>query len=418
MLIDIPEIEEKPREPRQSVQYARAFQGLFRKARYKVFWGGRGAAKSWSIARALINKAHTEKHRIGCFRELQKSIKDSVHKLLKDQIELMGLSPWFHITDSSIRSKVTGSEFLFAGLRSNVTEIKSMEGVTIAWVEEAQLVSKDSWDLLIPTIRAEGSEIWVSFNPIEEDDPTYQRFVIEPPPNSIVNKVGWKDNPWFNKTLNEERLHMLRKDPDGYEHVWEGNCRVISDDIIFKGKYKVEVFDPPAWPNAPQFLFGADFGFARDPATLTRSWITGEAPDAHLWTDYAIYEVGKELDDMAAFYDQVPESRIWPIFGDSARPETISFMRARGFNTIAAEKWTGCVEDGIAHIKGFAEWHIHERCKDLRQECRLYRYKRDRVTSRVLPIIIDANNHGPDSIRYSLNDYVMHGSASGNWARL
>jgi len=400
------------------VEYAQAFEPLFDPHRFKVFWGGRGAAKTWSFARALVNKAHTEKHRIGCFRELQNSIKDSVHQTIKDQIAMMGLEPWFDITEKSIRSTVTGSNFIFKGLRSNITEIKSTEGITIAWVEEAQLVSKDSWEILEPTIRVEGSEIWVSFNPIEEEDPTYQRFIVHKPPDALVVKVGWEDNPWFSETLDKQRRWMLASDPDAYEHVWNGACRVLSDDVIFRGKYVVECFDPPEYPNEPRFFHGADFGFAQDPATLVRLWTTGKAPEEELWIDMEAGGPGIEMDDLPEVYDKIPTSRVWPIKADNARPETISYLRRQGFNISAAEKWTGCVEDGISHLKAFKKIHIHERCKGVLQEARLYRFKRDRLTNQVLPIIIDRNNHYWDAIRYALDGYILRRGGHGVWGKL
>ena len=265
--------------------------------------------------------------------------------MLRDQIFLLGLTRYFKITDSSIICLTTGTEFLFKGLRHNIVEIKSTEGITIAWVEEAQLVTKDSWDILIPTVRAEGSEIWVSFNPIDEQDSTYNRFVLNTPPDALVLKVGWQDNPYFTKTQDAERLWMLRSDPDAYQHVWEGECQKLSDDVIFRNRWVIESFDPPLYPNVPDFLYGSDWGFANDPTTLMRMWITGQVPDEELWIDQEAWKIGCEIDDIPALFEEVPGSRNWPIKADCARPETISYVRRRGFNISPAEKWVGCVED-------------------------------------------------------------------------
>lgn len=205
---------------------------LFQKSRYKVLFGGRGGAKSWGIARALLILAAQKPLRILCAREFQTSIRDSVHKLLCDQIESLGLLGFYTITQTSIRGQ-NGSEFSFVGLRNNVANIKSYEGVDICWCEEAQTVSRMSWNVLIPTIRKQGSEIWISFNPELESDETYQRFVISPPADCIVQKVNWSDNPWFPETLRAEKDALKVRDLQSYNQVWEGLCRQTVDGAIF-----------------------------------------------------------------------------------------------------------------------------------------------------------------------------------------
>jgi phage terminase large subunit len=207
-------------------------EGLFKKSRYKVLYGGRGGAKSWGIARALLIKGAKDPIRILCAREFQTSIKDSVHKLLCDQIESLGLLSFYEITQTSIRGR-NGTEFSFVGLKNNVSNIKSYEGVDICWVEEAQTTSRLSWNILIPTIRKEGSEIWISFNPELETDETYQRFVANPPQDSITMKVNWYDNPWFPETLRQEKDALKARDEEAYNQVWEGLCRQTVDGAIF-----------------------------------------------------------------------------------------------------------------------------------------------------------------------------------------
>ena len=207
-------------------------QGLFKKARYKVCLGGRGGAKSWGIARALLILGAKSPIRILCAREFQASIKDSVHKLLCDQIEALGLLPFYEITQTSIRG-FNGTEFAFIGLKNNPTNIKSFEGVDICWVEEAQTVSRLSWNILIPTIRKQNSEIWVSFNPDLETDETYQRFVAKPPRDCIVMRINWSDNPWFPETLRMEKDALKERDLNAYNQVWEGMCRRSVDGAIF-----------------------------------------------------------------------------------------------------------------------------------------------------------------------------------------
>lgn len=195
-------------------------------ARYRVAYGGRGSAKSWGFARMAIIKAYERRRRVLCARELQNSIKDSVHKLLADQIASMRL-PGFEIGECYIRHS-NGSEFIFKGLRTNAAEIKSMEGIDICWVEEAQKVSDDSWQILIPTIRAPGSEIWVTFNPDSKDDPTSQRFIENPPPDSRIVKINYNQNPWFPEELRKEMEYLKRVDPKRYENIWEGEYRDVS----------------------------------------------------------------------------------------------------------------------------------------------------------------------------------------------
>ena len=205
---------------------------LFKPSRYKVLYGGRGGAKSWGVARALLIKAAQSQLRILCAREFQTSIKDSVHKLLCDQIEALGLTSFYEITQTNIKGK-NGSEFSFIGLKNNVANVKSYEGVDICWVEEAQTTSRMSWNVLIPTIRKEKSEIWITFNPELETDETYQRFVLNPPDDCIVTKVNWSDNPWFPETLKLEKDALKFRDPQAYNVVWEGLCHQSVDGAIF-----------------------------------------------------------------------------------------------------------------------------------------------------------------------------------------
>lgn len=208
------------------------FQPLFKPNRYKVYYGGRGAAKSWNIARALLILGAQKPLRILCTREVQKSIRDSVHKLLKDQIDQLGLSANYQVFNTEIKG-ANGTEFIFEGLKHDPAKIKSYEGVDICWVEEAEKVTDDSWDILIPTIRKPGSEIWVSFNTGFKFDPTYQRFVINPPPDAIVCKVTWRDNPFLSNELLAEKDYLEKSSFEKYLHIWEGELRTLAEGAIF-----------------------------------------------------------------------------------------------------------------------------------------------------------------------------------------
>jgi len=217
----------------QNIEFPEKLRFLFDPHRYKVAYGGRGSAKSWSFARALLVQAAAEPLRVLCAREVQKSIKDSVHRLLSDQIEAMGLEGFYDILETEIRGR-NGALFIFSGLsQQTASSIKSMEGCDVCWVEEAQTVSKRSWDLLIPTIRADQSEIWVSFNPELDTDPTHVRFVIDPPPDCVSVLMNWEDNPWFPEVLEKERQTCLHRDPEGYKNIWGGECKPAVAGAIY-----------------------------------------------------------------------------------------------------------------------------------------------------------------------------------------
>jgi len=212
-------------------------QFLFKPSRYKVAYGGRGSGKSWGFARALLLQAANRPLRVLCAREIQKSIKQSVHTLLSDQIQALGLGAFYEVLEAEIRGK-NGSQFSFAGLATNTVEsIKSYEGVDIVWCEEAQSISKRSWDILIPTIRKLESEIWISFNPDLDTDDTYQRYVINTPPDAVIVKMNYYDNPWFPDVLEEERLHCKATNPD-YDNIWEGNCKAAKDGAIYANEIR------------------------------------------------------------------------------------------------------------------------------------------------------------------------------------
>ena len=402
------------RAPSVDLQIPEAYAFLFQPSTFKVAYGGRGSGKSWSIARALIAIAYTRKVRILCVREYQSSIADSVLRLLADQIEDLGLSAFFDVQARTIICRLTGSEFLFKGLKRNVQELKSTEKVGLTWCEEAQSVTAESWQVLIPTVlRVPDAELWISFNPGEVTDPTYSRFIINTPPNAVVVKTTWRDNPAFPEKLNTERLYMASLDDVGaYAWVWEGEVRALSDAVIFRNKVSVEAFETP--PDA-RFFHGADWGFSQDPSVLVRCFITDDV----LYVDYEAYGIGVEIDHLPALFDQIPTARNWPIKADNARPETISYLRRNhGFAIEAASKWKGSVEDGIEHLRGFRKIVMHERCPRAIEEARLYSYKQDPRNGDVLPVIVDKFNHVFDSIRYSLDGYIKARGAGGLWARM
>ncbi len=403
---------------RLEVQFNEVYEFLFEAFRYKCAWGGRGGGRSWAFARALIIIAAQQKVRILCAREFQRSIKDSVHKLLCDQVSLLKQDAEYTIRRDGIFSRC-GSEFMFAGLKYNVSNIKSMEAVDICWVEEADKVSQDSWDYLIPTIRRDiehgakkDSEIWLTFNPDLETDPTYQRFIKHPPPESKIIKTSWRDNNWFPNVLKKEKDYMYTVDPERAAWIWEGECRSHSDAQIMKGKWIIDVFEPPydkmgnsTWSGP---YYGADWGFARDPTVLTRFWVQPFNEYFDLMIEYEAHGVGVDIVDTPELFNLVPGSKENIIYADSARPETINHMINKGYHVKSAPKWPGCVEDGIAWIRSCRNIVIHERCKHMIDEARNYSYKIDKLTGDILPQVQKGWDHGWDSIRYGATPFI-HG---------
>lgn len=368
--------------------------------RYKVAYGGRGSGKSYTFADCCLVKALGKKTRILCARQLQTSIRDSVHKLLCDRIFALKMEEWFEVTRESIRCK-NGSEFIFKGIQNNVMEIKSMEGIDICWVEEAQSVSDESWEVLIPTIRKEGSEIWVSFNPDREDDSTYKRFVKNPPPDCKSVLINYMDNPYFPETLRKEMEYCKRIDYPKYEHIWLGKTVMETEAQIFKGKFEITEFEAEDYT---EFFYGADWGFANDPTALVRCFIENNC----LFIDYEAGGVGIEMEEIPKLFDTVPESHKWKIRADSARPETISYVARHGYKCIPVKKWKGSVEDGIEYMRSFEKIYIHPRCKHIIDEFKYYSYKKDKVSGDILPVIVDAWNHYIDATRYALEPYIMN----------
>ncbi len=372
---------------------------LMQPYRWKIVHGGRGGAKSETIGRLLIALAMQENSITLCAREYQASIGDSVHALLSALIVDMGVSSAFNVTEKTIECLTTGSTFIFKGLKIGIDEIKSTHGIKRCWIEEAERVSKKSLDVLGPTIRADDSEIWMSFNPVDPDSAAYD-LVKNPPDDALVIEINWEDNPFFPDVLEKERISCLRRTPEDYDHIWGGKPKKVSEAVIFRKRLSIESFETPA---DARFYHGADWGFANDPTALVRFFIEDEI----LYIDREAFGYGVEIDETPQLFDSIDTSRNWPIKGDCSRPETISYIKRSGFNIAAAAKWPGSVEDGIAHMLGYKKIIVHERCKHLAQEFRLYSYKVDKTTGDILPVIVDAWNHGIDAIRYGLDGVIQ-----------
>lgn len=382
--------------------------------RYRVAYGGRGSAKSWQFARALLVHGMNPDRplRVLCTRQYQTSIRDSVHKLLSDQIKALGLEAYYTVQDRTILG-VYGTEFLFRGIAQDPAEVKSLEGVDVCWFEEAQSAADESWEILIPTIRKEGSEIWVSFNPGEPTDPTWRRFVVEQDTLSraIVRKVNYTENPYATAVTLEEAETLRRRDPDAYAHVWEGEPWTRSELQVFHGKYRIADLGPlrRSWGTP---LYGADFGYSTDPTVLVRLYVF----DSILYIAAEAGGVRLSFGDIDRFWRRVPGSRSHVIRADSSRPETINEMRSRGYKVIGAPKWDGSVKDGIEWLRGtFDEIVIHPSCTMAAENFRLYRWKADTKTGDPLPTLQKGNDHVPDAIRYACSPMIKRVAPQEVW---
>ena len=365
-------------------------------ARYKGAHGGRGSGKSHHFAEMMI-EAHIvdQKRRSVCVREVQKSLAQSVKRLLELKIEDMNAQAYFEIQESQIKSKKGDGLIIFQGMQNHTADsIKSLEGYDCAWVEEAQSLSQRSLDLLRPTIRKPESELWFTWNPANASDPVDHLLRgPTPPPGAVVIEVNYTDNPWFPDVLQAEMEYDKRRDPDKYAHVWMGKYLQNSNTRVFRN-WRVEEFESS--PDALHRL-GADWGFAVDPTVLVRCHIVGRT----LYIDYEAYAVGCEIIDTPDLFMTVPESEKWPMVADSARPETVSHMKKNGFPKIlSAVKGPKSVEEGVEWLKSY-DIVVHPRCVHTIDELTLYSYKTDPMTGRVLPILEDKKNHVIDALRYA-----------------
>ncbi|MFY0400804.1 PBSX family phage terminase large subunit [Brevundimonas naejangsanensis] len=379
-----------------------------RPARTRVFKGGRGSGKTRGLAKRSALRVYqlAEMGVEGVFlasREHLNSLDESSMEEIKAAIRSEDwLHSYFDIGEKYIRTRNRRISYVFAGLRHNLDSIKSKARIIGNWTDEAENVSEVGWRKLIPTIREEGSgwqaENWISLNPESPESATNKRFVENPPEDCIVTTVNWSDNRWFPSILNRQRLEDQRLRPETYDHIWEGAFLTLTDAQVFGGKFVVDDFEPgPGWDGPYQ---GLDFGFAQDPTAAVECWIY----DGRL---YIRREAGKtqlELDDTADFIGhRIPGFADHVARADSARPESISFLRRHGLPRLeAVEKWKGSVEDGVAFLKSFAGIIIHTDCPQTAREFRLYSYKVDRLSGDIRPDIVDANNHFIDALRYAV----------------
>ncbi len=308
------------------------------------------------------------------------------------------MSEHFRILNTHIETGANG-RIIFHGMQNHTAEsIKSLEGYGIAWVEEAQSLSAKSLELLRPTVRATGSELWFSWNPNSPTDPVDALLRgTDAPPGAVVVEANYADNPWFPDVLAQEMQWDRARDPDKYAHVWLGEYVGRSEARVFDN-WSVQEFKEPE--EGTTLYFGADWGFAIDPTVLVRCWIDGRK----LYVDREAYQVGCEIDRTAELFDSIDngQARAWPIIADSARPETIAYLQRHGYPRITkARKGPGSVEEGIEFLKSY-DIVVHPRCRHTMDELTLYSYKTDRRTGQVIPVLEDTHNHVIDALRYAV----------------
>jgi phage terminase large subunit len=402
-------------------------------SRYKGAKGGRGSGKSHFFAELAVERMVCDPSlRVVCIREVQRSLKFSVKSLVEQKIRALGVVEQFTILDTEIRRNGGTGIMIFEGMQNHTADsIKSLEGFGIAWVEEAQSLSKRSLELLIPTIRREDSELWFSWNPNEPTDAVDQLLVANTPEDAVVIEVNYTENPFCPEVLKTEAAWSAKVDPDAHGHIWLGLYNLKSNAKIMRGKWIIDEFEPVTEASliaqhGPQALenpalkatlwdgpyHGADFGFAQDPNTLVRCWIApGTVPHStgRLMIEYEAYKVGQDTDDIPDHWQrEVPGCEDYVIRADCARPETISYLRRHGFAEITGvEKWAGSVEDGIAHLRQYEQIVLHPRCTHAADEARLYSHKVDARTGDILPVVVDAHNHIWDAVRYALAPLIQ-----------
>jgi len=426
-----------------AAQFPGKLRFLFRPARYKVARGGRGSAKSWSFARALLLMGAERKLRILCVREVQLSIKQSVHKLLKDQIDLLGLSSEYQVLETEIRGR-NGTEFTFTGLSTlTVDTIKSFEGHDYCWVEEGQTISQQSWRILIPTIRKDGSEIWISYNPALESDETHQRFTVNPPPDCVNVEINWRDNPFFNDVLDRERRHCLAYDPDNYDNIWEGKCKpAVEGAIYFKeiraieaeGRIRSVPYDPMLRVHLVYDLGWDDsLGVSLVQRMASEIRVIEYIEVSHTKLDVLSNEIKSRGYNWG---------RVWlPHDGfagslNSGGKSTYDILKALGWDCASREEIVETnVEEGIRYTRlqlrrfyfdkdktyatekpksGNPDLKHTDRSHRLIESAKRYRRHINRQTEAAMTPVKDDNTHGADNIRYiALNSDKMHNSTIG-----
>lgn len=374
--------------------------------RYAVVHGGRGSGKSWTVARMLVLQAAAQPLRVLCARETQKSIQESVHRLLKDQIQLLGLDAEFEVQETRIIGR-NGSDFSFAGIRQQgVANMKSYEGVDVVWVEEASVVTKKSWDILIPTIRKPGSRIVITFNPELDSDETYLRFVANPPSDSLVIECNWSDNPWFPSELEQERLDWLKRDPVGYQTVWEGKCRPAVEGAIYaaeidtlhrEGRIREVPYDPLLKVHTVWDLGWNDsMSIILVQRSASEIRIVDYIEDSHRTLDSYVAELRDKRWNWGV--DYIPHDGRAKDFKSGRSTEEILKALGRTPFVLGAEN----VEEGIRAARLMFGRCYFDRTRTAKLVDSLKRYRRqvNQITNEPGAPLHDEHSHAADAFRY------------------
>lgn len=372
--------------------------------RYKALKGGRASSKSHFFAGLAVEESLLNPDfDFVCLREIQKSLKFSAKKLIEGKIETFGVREQFRITETEIRRIVRGEvrgRFIFQGMQDHTADsIKSLEGFNRAWFEEASRMSQRSLELLRPTIREPGSEIWFSWNPDQPSDPIEKFLVEDCPDTALVHHINFTDNPFCPQVMVDEAALWARHDPATYGHVWLGEYNISAEDQILGGKCIVEDFEVNDRWAGP--YYGADWGFSTNPSALVECYVDVEAN--RLYVSRELWGLHVEVEDTPRFFEKMEGAKNHVIRADSSRPEMISHMKRHGFPRMrGAEKWDGSVEDGITKLRSYEKIVMHSRCPKFEEESRLYKYKRDRLTDEVLADVVKKWDHLIDALRYAI----------------
>lgn len=373
-------------------------------ARFRCAYGGRGSGKSFSFAKmtAVRGYMHGQSGRSGqilCAREIMNSLEESsMIEVKKAILSEPWLSEYYDVGEKYIRSKDGRIRYTFSGLLRNLDSVKSKSDVLICWVDEAENISEAAWRKLRPTVRESGSEVWVTWNPESPDSATHNRYRATTPDRMKIVELNWRDNPWWSRELEEERLDEQRNRPETYDHVYEGKFLTQTEAQVFHNKHEMAEFEPaPSWQGP---YFGVDFGFRPDPLSAVEVYVHGE----HIYIRREAYANNVEIDATAKFItDKMPAIFNYVSRADSAEPKTISYLQRHGLPRMeGVKKWPNSIIEGIRFIRGYKSVIIHPDCPNTARDFRLYSHKIDKKTEDILPDVEDANNHAPDAVRYAL----------------
>lgn len=368
------------------------------KKRYLGAKGGRASGKSHFFAESVVERLLIEPDsRIVCIREIQRSLKFSAKQLIEDKIEALNVGHMFDVQATEIHRRGGNGLIIFQGMQDHTADsIKSLEGFDVAFCEEAQSLSARSIELLDPTMRKDGAELWFSWNPRSKDD-AVEKLFRENDMGYLVH-VNYTDNPFVPQAMIELAQAALARDPDRYNHVWLGQYESISESQVFYGKWQVDEFEPMQGWDGP--YLGVDFGFRPDPLVAIKCWVH----DERLYIEKEAYGVGIEIDNTHNFItNHIPEFDRYASRADSAEPKTISYLQRHGFPRMeGVKKWPNSINEGIRFIRGFKSVIIHPSCKGAIDDFRLYSHKLDKLSGDILPDVLDANNHAPDAVRYAI----------------